>query len=113
MKILSHRGYWKTVDEKNSMLAFERSFSLGFGTETDIRDYKGQLVISHDIPTDKQAIILLSDFFECYKSYNCDLPLALNIKSDGLQTLLMTLLSDYNIRFYYRKSYLTFRKAPL
>lgn len=101
MKILSHRGYWKTVDEKNSMLAFERSFSLGFGTETDIRDYNGQLVISHDVPTDKQSLIYLSDFFECYKSYNNDLPLALNIKSDGLQALLMTLLSDYNITNYF------------
>ena len=39
MMILSHRGYWK---EKNLPIAFERSFSLGFGTETD---YKGELVI--------------------------------------------------------------------
>ena len=49
MIILSHRGYWKDVNEKNQQVSFERSFSLGFGTETDIRDYKGELVISHDI----------------------------------------------------------------
>ena len=49
MEILSHRGYWKNEGEKNTKIAFERSFQLGFGTETDIRDYKGELVISHDI----------------------------------------------------------------
>ena len=101
MQILSHRGYWKTSDEKNTIKAFKRSFSMGYGTETDIRDYNGQLVISHDVPTNKQSLIYLSDFFECYKSYNYDLPLALNIKSDGLQTLLMPLLSDYSITNYF------------
>jgi len=49
MKILSHRGYWKTVSEKNTpAAAFERSFSPRFGTETDIRDYAGGLVFPHD-----------------------------------------------------------------
>ncbi len=38
MIILSHRGYWKEVSEKNKPIAFERSFSLGLGTETYIRD---------------------------------------------------------------------------
>ena len=55
MKILSHRGYWKTAEEKNTATAMHRSFSLGFGTETDVRDYNGKLVISHDIP-DSSAI---------------------------------------------------------
>lgn len=41
MIILSHRGYWKETHEKNLPIAFERSFSLGFGTETD----KDKLVI--------------------------------------------------------------------
>ena len=35
--ILSHRGYWLQTEEKNSRKAFERSFFMGFGTETDIR----------------------------------------------------------------------------
>lgn len=50
MKILSHRGYWKNSDEKNKENAFRRSFSLGYGTETDVRDCRGDLVISHDMP---------------------------------------------------------------
>ena len=50
MKILSHRGFWREVAEKNKLVAFDYSFSLGFGTETDVRDFGGELVISHDIP---------------------------------------------------------------
>lgn len=55
MIVLSHRGYWKNSLEKNKFVAFERSFSMGFGTETDIRDFNGELVISHDI-ADKDCI---------------------------------------------------------
>ena len=47
MVILSHRGYWKDA-RKNSVDAFKASFVREFGTETDIRDYNGELVISHD-----------------------------------------------------------------
>ena len=38
MEIISHRGYWKNVEEKNSSKAFKNSFDLNFGTETDLRD---------------------------------------------------------------------------
>jgi hypothetical protein len=83
--ILSHRGYWRTPHEKNSRTAFARSFDLGFGTETDIRDHSGELVIAHDMPDGSelrltQVLDLLGDR---------DLPLALNIKADGLGPLLV------------------------
>ena len=38
MQVISHRGYWKAASEKNTQTAFKRSFSLGYGTETDVRD---------------------------------------------------------------------------
>ena len=38
MKIISHRGYWKTKPEQNSIEALTYSFDSGFGVETDIRD---------------------------------------------------------------------------
>ena len=50
MIILSHRGYWKSEEERNQEVAFHHSFDLGYGTETDIRDIQGKLVISHDMP---------------------------------------------------------------
>ncbi|MFM0367706.1 PI-PLC domain-containing protein [Paraburkholderia aspalathi] len=80
MKILSHRGYWLEKSEKNTVEAFNRSFNLGFGTETDVRDRLGELVISHD-PATSEAMT-----FDRYLSIlgDRDLPQAINVKADGL-----------------------------
>ena len=99
MQILSHRGYWKAAGEKNTKVSFERSFSLSFGTETDLRDRDGELVISHD-PA-KDAAESIQSFFSTYRKYRLDLPLALNIKSDGLQKLLAAALVDHEIKNYF------------
>lgn len=99
MIILSHRGYWKDPAEKNTKVAFERSFSMGFGTETDLRDRGSKLVISHDM-ADHQAMTA-ENFFEIYCSFNQPLPLALNIKADGLQTELKALLTTFKIQHYF------------
>ena len=95
MKILSHRGYWKTASEKNSLTAFERSFELDFGTETDIRDFQGELVIAHDIAM--QGALSLKDFLTLATSYESPEPftLALNIKADGLVEPLLPLLAQH------------------
>jgi hypothetical protein len=91
MIILSHRGYWESPEEKNTETAFRRSFSLGFGTETDVRDCMGKLVISHDMPSGMemtlQALLSLTN--------GKKLPLAINIKSDGLADLLKYVMTDY------------------
>jgi hypothetical protein len=100
MIIISHRGYWKSQEEKNNQISFDRSFKLGYGTETDIRDYKGELVISHDIPDENS--LKIDDFFKIYNTYsNSKLTLALNIKSDGLQVKLKEKLIEYDIENYF------------
>ena len=99
MLIISHRGFWKTPDEKNTEAAFRRSFELGFGTETDIRDYKGELVISHDIAD--EGCMLFEEFLRVYKEVGDDLLLALNIKADGLQKELGSLLDKYEVSRYF------------
>jgi hypothetical protein len=87
MQIISHRGYWLQKPERNLPDAFHRSFDLGFGTETDVRDIAGQLVISHDMPTGGE--LTLDELLDIVDGRN--LPLAINIKSDGLaQTLKKT-----------------------
>jgi hypothetical protein len=102
MQIISHRGYWMSSIEKNKMNSFERSFNLGFGTETDIRDFNGKLVISHDIPNPSiEELLYLDDFLKLYKSIGNNLPLALNIKSDGLQEKLDHLLNKFSIDNYF------------
>ena len=84
MIILSHRGAWTRIEEKNTLSALARSRQLGFGTETDIRDDRGRLVVSHDPPGGAEAGIddLLALFADS------GLWLALNVKSDGIGPLM-------------------------
>lgn len=91
MKILSHRGYWKETSEKNSITAFLRSFNLNFGTETDLRDQNGEIVISHNIPENDS--LLFKDFLKALNDK--PLTLALNVKADGLAKELKKILQGY------------------
>jgi len=93
MRILSHRGYWRCSAEKNSLTAFERSRDLGFGTETDVRDLNGRLVIAHDMPTD--GALGVETFLSIYREK--DLPLAINVKADGLIRPLKSLMESFAI----------------
>ena len=99
MEVLSHRGFWKTAVEKNKAVAFRHSFELKVGIETDVRDSLGQLVISHDPPTGGE--MLFEHFLGIYTEYGLSLPLALNIKSDGLQMALKDILNKYLVRNYF------------
>lgn len=95
MIFLSHRGYWLKSSERNQRVAFERSFKLGFGTETDLRDANGRIVISHDVPTGE--VEHFSDFLDHYKTHSTGkLTLALNIKADGLAGMLKQELSEFS-----------------
>ncbi len=84
MHIIAHRGFWRTSEEKNSQLAFERAFENGFGVETDFRDRLGQIVISHDLPVGGE--MTAEYFFTLYLKFPQAGDLALNIKADGLAT---------------------------
>lgn len=84
MKIISHRGYWLEPEEKNSRAAFHRSLAVGFGTETDVRDRDGELVVSHDPATG--SAMPWSELLAMFEPTG--LPLAVNIKADGLSALL-------------------------
>lgn len=97
MKVLSHRGYWQKPEEKNTALAFKRSFALGYGTETDIRDCKGDLVISHDMPsgTEIHFDAFLDLVAEESTWQSTSLTLALNIKADGLAPTLKKFLDRH------------------
>lgn len=97
MEILSHRGYWKVLEERNQRIAFERSFNLNFGTETDLRDVAGKIVISHDMPFGGE--MLFETVLEIMEGRN--LPLALNIKADGLIDGILELLDKYNHTNYF------------
>ncbi len=93
MDVLSHRGYWTAAPEKNTTVAFERSFALGFGTETDVRDHDGRLVISHDMPG--AGALPLEAYLDCLaRKATRPLLQAINIKADGLATALANAMKD-------------------
>ncbi|WJF90816.1 hypothetical protein QS306_03885 [Paraburkholderia bonniea] len=96
MKVLSHRGYWKVAQEKNTPEAFIRSVDLGFGTETDIRDVLGELVISHDPPRGGQ--MSCADLIAQFEQQQ--LPLALNVKADGLAEQIRDAFSGTGIDWF-------------
>ena len=99
MKILAHRGYWRDVREKNTLAAFDRAWSGGYGIETDLRDIDGSIVVSHDLP-DRGALSFLN-FLQAYAARGKATPLALNIKADGLQQAVAHHLSRYNAEDYF------------
>ena len=90
--ILAHRGWWKTLEEKNSFQALKRALEAGFGIETDFRDADGRIVISHDLPDGDS--LSAKAFFELYSQLGVSGRLALNIKADGLQSYLVDLISS-------------------
>lgn len=99
MKIVAHRGVWKKEDEKNTLESLKRALDMGWGIETDLRDYKGELVISHNIADEKCE--KAEELFKYYFEHGHEESLALNVKADGIQPLLKKLLEKYQINNYF------------
>lgn len=99
MKILAHRGYWNENIERNSSEALKAALTNGFGFESDIRDYKGELVISHNVADDN--CVKASEIFKILGDYSDKYCFAVNIKADGLIDLLRAELNKFNISNYF------------
>lgn len=99
MLILAHRGFWTVPEEKNTLEAFEKAFSNGYGIETDVRDYMEDLVISHNVAD--ASCPKFTEMLDVYKKVGKDVPLALNVKADGIQSLLKKYLEEYGITNYF------------
>lgn len=102
MNILAHRGLWKKEEEKNTIEAIKKSIELGFGIEIDVRDYQGEIIIYHDIPPKNLNPLYLKDILPLLKKKN--LPIAINIKADGLRDSLLEILYGYNNYFTFDMS---------
>ena len=100
MNILCHRGWWEHPAAQNSLDAFNKAFMVDLGVETDIRDFNGEIVIAHDLP-EEDAFVSADEFFKCYKENGSHSCLALNVKSDGLQSRLRTYIEYYEIKNYF------------
>ena len=100
MKILAHRGICLNGKKENTLNSLFKGLDEGFGVETDIRDFNGQLVISHDIPTNDSAIPL-ERLLRYYSDGKFTSILGINIKSNGLHSQLHRELHDHNIKQYF------------
>ena len=74
--IFAHRGLWKSREDQNSKESLNLAFKSGFAVETDVRDYMGTLVISHDPLKSAESVNELK--------LSVNQRFALNIKEDGL-----------------------------
>lgn len=98
LQIISHRGYCLDYKkENNTKVAFKRSFDMGYGTETDLRDLRGEIVVSHDMPTGNE--MTFESFLQLLDGDS--LLLALNIKADGISDKIYDILSKYNYSNYF------------
>ena len=99
MKILCHRGFWRNAEEKNTLDALSRAVAAGYGFESDVRDYCGRLVISHDIANENSPA--LDDVLKILSSADDKFCFAINIKADGLIDLLKNSLEKYFLENYF------------
>ena len=99
MNIIAHRGYWLLPEEKNTLVAFDRALENNFGIETDVREYRGQLVLSHDIAD--EASISFDELLEIYVDKASQSVLALNVKEDGIQNMVQDLLTRRRVLNYF------------
>lgn len=99
IEIISHRGWWRQPNEKNTPAALKRALQAGYGVETDIRDFGGRLLIAHDPPSGREYSweLFLSDYAEIGASGT----LAINVKADGLQDMLAASLKDAGLKNYF------------
>jgi hypothetical protein len=91
--MLAHRGWWTARAEQNTMVAFRRALVAGHGIETDVRDFAGRLVIAHDPP--RSDALPFEAFLDLAAQYPT-LPLAINIKSDGLAQAVTAAMREAN-----------------
>lgn len=99
MIILAHRGYWNNKIINNSPEALYTALENGFGFESDIRDYAGKMVISHDIATVESQEA--EEVFKWLHEYNDKYCFAINIKADGLKDIIQSFLIKYSIKNYF------------
>ncbi len=98
MDIIAHRGAWAKPEEKNTLGALLSAIRKGWGVETDIRDFFGEPVISHDPPSKKPPTLrqFLSEAGKIRGFSRC--MLAFNIKSDGLHDAILPMLDEFSMR---------------
>ena len=94
-RILAHRGLSKFDGRAGDLSEDDliRAIDRGFGIEIDVRDFLGNLVISHNPPRGDVPQLMLTEFLRKLQTYSAvktdQQPLiAVNIKASGLSSFL-------------------------
>jgi glycerophosphoryl diester phosphodiesterase len=81
MHIYAHRGLWQGVHSlQNTAIAIESAFELGFGVEIDLWKILDKIFITHDGDSREFEF---AEFLKIWSKYS-NLPVALNVKTDGI-----------------------------
>jgi glycerophosphoryl diester phosphodiesterase len=100
--ILAHRGLWESKADANSRESILRAFEHGFGIETDLRaTHDGNIIVSHDAILSDKEPLTLQWLLDAHKSISPSSILALNIKADGLHSLIKTALNELDDDKYF------------
>jgi hypothetical protein len=86
IRIIAHRGLWRDKDEQNSLHAIREALEAGYGVETDLWATSPNGLIAHDYPPATSELPNLLEVLTLDHRENA--LLALNIKSDGMTSLL-------------------------
>ena len=78
------------INKKRELLNTQKTY----GVEVDIRSYGERLIINHDPFTDGE------DFLDWITAYNHE-ALILNVKEEGLEERLMSILREQKIENYF------------
>lgn len=99
MIILAHRGYWNDTTERNSRKALRAALEHGYGFESDVRDYMGDVVISHNIAY--EGCQKAEEVFQWLHEFGDTFTFAINVKADGLKEMLNQYLTKYSLKNYF------------
>ncbi len=93
--IICHRGVWKKKSEQNSWKSAFDAYQYD-GLEIDLKNYLGDVILSHDPVIPDTDLIFLEDILESFP----DTFYALDIKESGIEGRLADLIKKYNIQNY-------------
>lgn len=111
-RVLAHRGLWANTNQQNTKEAISAAWDEGFSVEIDIRDSNREVVVSHDpieIGIGLHLKTILDDLREKSRR-QANQVIALDVKADGLLSLLPNCQSANWDHFFFDMSVPEFQK---
>lgn len=98
--LLAHRGLHENNQYISSQEAFLKAIDNNLGIEIDIRNHENSLVVSHDLIL-KTPNLFFKDICEYAYLKNYTGYMAINVKEDNLEDLILPVLHKYQIKNWF------------